>query len=87
MPLVTNLFRDLIAAGNLQLVQSLQELHEGLQTPVRNVAAAQDERVDMFGTVRKVLWRKKQVLPKVTALGNNQWDPQFPYIKFSNTEK
>ena len=55
MPLLTNLFRDLIAASNLQLVQSLQELHEGLQTPVRNVAAAQDEWVDMFGTVRKVL--------------------------------
>ena len=45
----------LVASVDLEAVEGLEELHEGLQPAVREVAAAQGEDVDVLGAVWVVL--------------------------------
>jgi len=50
-----NLLGYFVASRNFEFVESLQEFHQSFQTAIGDVAAAQDQGVDVFGTVRKVL--------------------------------
>lgn len=49
------LLSDLIAAHDFQLIETLQELQQGLQTSVRYVATSQNQTVNVLTAVRKVL--------------------------------
>ncbi len=50
-----SLLRDLVATGDLQPDETLQELHERLETPIADVAASQNQPLDARRTVREVL--------------------------------
>ena len=50
-----SLLSDFVAAGNLQFVEALKEFHDGLQAPVADVAASEDEAVNAGGTMWEIL--------------------------------
>ena len=56
-----SLLRDLVTAIDLQRVERLEELHESLQSSVREVTAPQAEGVDVLGPVGTVLNEVKHV--------------------------
>lgn len=49
------LLRDLVAANDLQLVETLEELQQRLQSSVRDVAASEDQAVDALAAMREIL--------------------------------
>ena len=56
-----SLLRNLITPCNLQLIQSLQKLHQRLQTPIRQITAPQRQTEERLRRVGKTLNEIKDV--------------------------